>query len=107
MQQPSAQVVVSAAAATPTLPVSRGYNCAVTGHSAAGLYEVTLDEGIDATECVCSGQATSAVAGNATLEVIHVSDTVKRIVTLEAGVLADTVEFSMTFYRLPAGHPAA
>jgi hypothetical protein len=102
--QPCAAVICSAAAVTPTLPTSRAYNCAITTHSGAGLYEVTLDEGIDATECVVAG---SCIGVDGSFAVVHVSDTVKRIVTYLAGVLDDTVEFSAVFYRLPAGHPAA
>lgn len=104
MNLASAICIVSAAAATPTLPTSRGYNCAVSSHSGAGLYEITLDEGIDSTECLVEG---TAIGVDASMTVVHTSDTVKTIRTNLAGVLSDAVAFSVSFTRLPAGHPAA
>jgi len=97
-------LVVAIAAATPALPATtKGANCAILTHSGVGLYEVTLDEPCDETECVALATPKGVVA-NTQCFVEHVSATVKRIHTLAAGAADDTVDFSASFYRMPSGH---
>jgi hypothetical protein len=96
--------LVAVAAATPALPATmKGANCAILTHSGVGLYEVTLDEPCDETECVAIATPKGAVA-DCGVFVTHTSDTVKTITTLAAGAVDDTVDFSVAFYRIPAGH---
>ena len=97
-------LIVAVAAVTPALPATtKGARCAILTHSGVGLYEVTLDEPCDETECVVQVTPKGVVA-NTQCFVTHVSDTVKRITTLAAGVVADTVDFSAAFFRMPQGH---
>jgi len=97
-------IVVAVAAANPALPATmKGASCAILTHSGKGLYEVTLDEPCDEQECVALVTPKGVVADTACF-VTHVSDTVKRITTLAAGVVADTVDFSAAFFRMPQGH---
>jgi len=96
-------LVVSAAVATPTAPTHKGANCAILTHSAKGIYEVTLDEPCDETECIAIVTPKGVIADTQCF-VTHTSDTVKTITTLAAGVVVDTVGFSAAFYRMPAGH---
>lgn len=91
-------------AVSPAVPVDRTYNCKCTTHSGTGLYEITLDDGINSLECIAQVTAEGAVA-DCSVQLEHVSDTVKRVRTFAAGVLVDTFGFNAIFYRLPAGHP--
>ena len=96
--------LVSVASATPDLPATmKGANCAITTHSGVGLYEITLDDPCDETECVALATPKGTVADTQCF-VTHVSDSVKRVSTLAAGVVDDTVDFSVLFYRISQGH---
>lgn len=66
-----------------------------------GLNDLTLDQAADATQCIIIATPRSAVAdiGIATQQT---SDTVKRVLTYAAGVLANTVGFDVAVFRLPA-----
>lgn len=89
--------------ATPTVPAHRSAGCAITGHSAVGLYEVTLDQPLTAAEC-CETLTLRGGVADQDSHVEHVSDTVKRIRTNVAGAPSDAVAFCASFLRLPAGH---
>lgn len=94
----------SPAAVSPAVPADRSYNCKVSSHSAAGVYEVTLDDGIDELECITTLTVDDSDP-TATANITHTSDTVKVVHTNRAGVASDTVAFTVAFTRLPAGHP--
>lgn len=93
----------SPAAVSPIVPAARTSNCGVTSHSAAGVYEITLDQAIPVAECV-ETICVRGAAVDADYHVEHVSDTVKRIRTNVAGVASDTLGFTAKFERIPAGH---
>jgi hypothetical protein len=96
-------LLVSVGVATAGVPTHKGANCAILTHSAKGVYEVTLDEPCDETECIALVTPKGAIADTSCF-VTHTSDTVKTITTLAAGAVADTVGFSAAFFRMPAGH---
>lgn len=90
--------------ASPGIPSAKGASCKITGHSAVGLYEVTLDFAVTASECV---EQLTLRGSNPHLNgnIEHVSDTVKRVRVGIAGTPSDSVPWSLVIFRLPSGHP--
>lgn len=90
--------------ASPAIPAHKAAGCLITGHSAVGLIEITLDGGgISQAECIETITVRGGVS-DVDLHVEHVSDTVKRVRINVAGTPADGLGFCASFSRVPGGH---
>lgn len=86
------------AAATPSLVATVAEGCAVTAHAGAGVYAVTLEQPIDATESFAIATARDATPHICSY--VHTSDTVKTVyVVTNAGVAAD-IAFDFVVFRI-------
>ncbi len=66
-----------------------------------GLWDFTLDQDADATQCLILATPRTATADCA-CRTSHPSDSVKRVMTDRAGALASDVNFDITIFRLPS-----
>lgn len=77
-----------------------GFASARTG---AGVYTLTLQEPVDATQCaILVSRRGAAAAADETFSVAHTSDTVKTVTCTAAGVATDS-SFDFAVLRAPAG----
>lgn len=73
-----------------------------SARSGAGVYQITLEQGVDSTECaILVSRRGAAAAADGTFGVAHTSDTVKEVTYTEAGVAAD-VNFDFVVLNAPA-----
>lgn len=76
------------------------YNFGATpARSAKGVYTMTLDVQVDATQANC--QATPRGATTAELAVAHTSDTVKTVAAIDNAGAAVDVDFDFIVFRTP------
>lgn len=74
-----------------------------SARSAQGIYALTLDQGVDATQCaILVTRRGAAAAADETFSVAHTSDTVKTVTCTAAGVAADA-DFDFAVLNCPAG----
>jgi len=74
-----------------------------TGGGTPGIYTLTLDQAVDASECaILVSRRGAAAAADGTFGVAHTSDTVKTVTYTQAGVAAD-VDFDFCVLRAPQG----
>lgn len=77
-----------------------GFASARTG---AGVYTLTLDEGVDSSECaILVTRRGAAAPADGTISVDHTSDTVKTVTCTAAGVATDS-DFDFVVLNCPAG----
>jgi hypothetical protein len=89
--------LVMSANATPSLVMTAQEGCAVTAHAGAGLYVITLDTPVDATESVIFVTPRGAVPHIVSIE--HTTDATKTInIATNAGVAAD-IAFDFAVFR--------
>jgi hypothetical protein len=89
--------LLRAVVATPFTQVARGLASAVT-RTAAGIYVVTLAQGIPASNC----RTIAFLYAGGVITVVHTSDTVKTVTTSATigGAAADVGDFDVAFEQL-------
>ena len=85
--------------ATVVFRSNRGFSVAASVKGGVGLYDLFLDAPVPATECVIHATQHGGAVANATFGVVHLSDTVKEIQTLDAGILSDAIDFDVAIVR--------
>lgn len=94
------EAAASVVGATGAATVARG---CVTARTGAGVYTITLDRALDASECLvaCSVRG----AANVALKVVHTDDLIKTVssVALAAGQAATDSDFDFAIFRIAAG----
>ena len=96
-----ATCVATAATGAPVAGTNKGI--ASVADTGAGDHAFTLNEGIDANECLVVIDAReAAAAGGVMMSCVHTSDTVKQIITVDdAGMAADpSANYRVAFYRI-------
>ena len=96
-----ATCVATAATGAPVAGTNKGI--ASVADNGAGDHAFTLNEGIDAAEClVVIDKRDAAAAGGRMMSCVHTSDTVKQIITVGAGGAAadPSANYRVAFFRL-------
>lgn len=74
-----------------------------TAGGTPGIYAITLEQPVDATQCaILVSRRGAAAAADETFSVAHTSDTVKTVTCTAAGVATDR-DFDFAVLRAPAG----
>lgn len=89
---------VTDATATPGIANIANEGCTITAHAGAGVWAVTLDNPIDATECVCVAVARGAVPFVMSVE--QTSDTVKTVHAATGAGVATDVGWDLAIFRV-------
>ncbi len=82
------------------LPGSKHPGFSAVALTGVGLWDLTLDQDADPTQCVMLAVPRSAIA-NVACQTLQTSDSVKRVETYLAGVLSSTVNFDVAVFRIP------
>jgi hypothetical protein len=97
-------VAAGSVAADGSVVIARGFTSVAAGH-AAGIYPLTLDQQIDAAECVV--QVTPRTTANIAPSVVQTTDIIKTVnmTTIEtgAGRVAADCAFDVAVWRISGG----
>jgi len=72
----------------------------VSARSAKGVYTLTLDQPVNASQCSAMATVRAGAVTNSEVVIGHTSDTVKTVLTADAGVAADH-NFDFVIFRSP------
>lgn len=83
----------------PTYFFNRGFAATIT-RNGAGDYSLTLDQGLDSTQC--SVHITPRQSPGAIVACVHTSDEIKQILLFDAAGMAADIDFDVVVLAIPS-----